>query len=173
MPQDEKSQSRTRPIGTLSIDVKTIFDRLTKCSVGDIVNYEDMSAIIGRDIRGEKASWILSSARKRALTQARMLFGAVPNIGIQRLNDSQIVDTGNHALRCIHRASMRAGRKMTAIQNFEALPADKKLQHNTQISALAVLAHVTKEGQMKKLEGLVSKAQVALPLQKTLEAFRE
>lgn len=176
MPQDKITDIETkkqRPIGTLSIDVKTIYDRLILSSVGDIVKYDDMSAMIGRDIRSVRAQWILGSARRRALVQARMLFAAVPKVGIQRLNDSQIVDTGDDALKRIHRLSLRTGRKMTAIQNFEALPAAKKLQHNTQVSALAMLAHMTKDGQMKKLEAAVSKAQVALPLQKTLEAFKE
>ena len=161
-----------RPQFLLSIDVKTCYDRLVAASVGDIIPYEQLEALVGRTVR-DKGAWILASARRRAFTQNSMLFGTISKVGLKRLNDQEIVDTATDAVLRIHQASLRAARRLTAVRDFDSLDAKYKMRHDVGISALALLAHITKEGQMKKLETAVSKSLRTLPLQKTLEAFRE
>lgn len=161
-----------RPIGTLSIDVKLVYERLAKCSTGDLVTYEDLSAIIGRDIR-LKANWVLGSARRRAFTQNQMLFGAIAKVGVKRLSDAEIVATGQDALTRIHKTSLRAARRMTAIRSFDTLDAPARTKHDTYLSALGVLSHLTKEKSMQRLEEKVKASGKTLALARTLEAFSE
>jgi hypothetical protein len=166
------TKSKMRPIGLLSIDVKTIYDLLARCSVGDVIAYATMQAAIGRSVTGT-GRWILASARRRALHQNAMLFGSVSKVGVKRLSDPEIVDTGKDAVDRIHRITNKSARNMTAIRDFDALPTESKVRHNTYLSALALLGHISKEKQLKRLQEKVNKEQVALPLAKTLEAFRD
>jgi len=163
---------KSKPTFAISIDVKTVYDRLAKASIGDIVLYKELEDLIGRPVR-EKHRWILESARRRCFTQDRMLFGAVSKVGVKRLSDQEIVDTSHDAITRIHRASLRAARRLTVIGNYDSLPAGHKVKHNTNASALALLNHLTKENQLKKLETKVTAATRTLPLQKTLDAFRD
>jgi hypothetical protein len=145
---------------------------LIKTNIGDVVPYSELEELVGRSVR-DKGAWILSSARRRAFTQNSMLFGTISKVGVKRLNDQEIVDTAGAAITRIHKASLRAARNLTAIRDFESLDTTYKTKHNTGASALALLNHITKEGQLKKLEEKVSKSLRTLPLQKTLDAFRE
>jgi hypothetical protein len=163
----------TRPLFLISIDVKSTYDLLIKANVGDIIKYEEIEALLGRSVRGEKGAWILSSARRRAFTQNSMLFGTISKVGVKRLDDREIVDSTHDALTRIHRASLKAARRLTAIRDFDALGTSYQTKHNTNASALALLVYVTKESQLKKIEDKVAKSLRTLPLQKTLDSFRE
>jgi len=161
-----------RPIGLLSIDVKTIYDRIIKAGVGDTITYAEMEGLIGRPVR-EHGQWILMSARRRALMQNGMVFGVVKKIGVRRLSDSEIVNLGADFVGRVHRLSNKAVRTIACVQDFNALPAEAKLKHGTYASAMGMLAYITREKQIKRLEERVDKAQASLPLQKTLDAFKE
>jgi hypothetical protein len=167
-PQD----SKPRPIGTMSIDVKTIYERLRKTTVGETVKYSDLETLIGRPVR-ERNGWLLLSARRRLLYQDGILFGVVQKIGVKRLTDSEIVAAGRDDLSRIHRAALRGGRKLTSVQDYNGLSQPDKLLHGVTGSALAVLSHLTKEKQLKRIEAEIEKDPRTLPLQKTLAAFKE
>lgn len=165
--------SSKRPIGALSVDVKLIHDRLRKASIGDIVKDEELSAILGRDVQG-KAAWIVRSAIKKAAYENHIAFGRLKRLGWKRLNDSEKVDTYYGALRTIRRKAQRETRWLTAtLDDYDTLPAEVRLRHDTAISAMPIIAHIASEKQLAKISERVQKAHSALPLQKTLDAFSE
>lgn len=159
-----------RPIGLLSIDTKAVYDRLTKAKMGETVSYDELSQLIGRDIRNG-AYWCLQSARRKALIDG-LVFGSVSKVGIKRLNDTEIVDTGHDAVTRIHRLSTRSARKV-ALAEYSTLSPESKVKFNTHVSILGVMAHMTRSKQVAKLTESVTKAQASLPLAKTLEAFKQ
>lgn len=161
-----------RPIGVMSIDVKTVYDMLRRCEIGDTVTYEDMEKSIGRSVRYQNR-WILSSACRRLLAQDSMLFGTVSKVGVKRLSDSEIVGVGQDTVQRIHRSALRGTRKLSAIRNYDGLSKSDKVRHGVQASALGILAHVTKERQLRRIEAKIENDPMTLPLQKTLEAFKE
>jgi hypothetical protein len=166
-PQDSK-----RPIGTMSIDVKTVYERLRKAAVGEAIEYSELESLIGRTVR-ERNAWLLLSARRRLLSQDGILFGVVRNVGVRRLTDSEVVAAGRDELSRIHRAALRGGKKLTSVQDYDGLSKPDQLLHGVTGSALAVLSYLTKEKQLKRIEAAIEKDPRTLPLQKTLAAFKE
>lgn len=158
-----------RTIPGLSIDTKMLSDRLALLPVGETLPYEDLSSVIGRDVRTEARS-NLTSAMHRLLSEG-VVFAAVRGIGIKRLTDEEIVGIGPETVAKVRRAARRAGTKLSAVQDFAALPATAQTQHNMSMSVLGVLLHLTKPKTIRQLEARIGEAQAALPLQRTLEAL--
>lgn len=161
-----------RAIGTLSIDVKTICDLLRTVKTDEVATYSDLSKLIGRSVR-DNNSWILSSARKRLLSQDGILFGTIPNVGLKRLRDADIIAASRDELSRVHRGALRGMRKIRAIQDYESLSHEQKVLHGVTASALGIIAHVTKEKQLARIQEKIEKSPTTLPLQRTLDAFRE
>jgi len=159
-----------RTIPGLSIDTKTITDRLAKASVGEVVPYSELTLLIGRDVQHE-ARPTLSSALRR-LGNEGIVFGCVRGLGVKRLTDAEIVGVGPATLSKIRRAARRAQTKLAAVADFDALPRAAQTTHNMSLSVLGVLSHLTKGSTVRLLEGRIEQAQAALPLAKTLDALR-
>jgi hypothetical protein len=161
-----------RPIGLISIDAKSIYDRLMKCAVGEIVSYEELNALIGRDVRNG-AHYALATACKKAMRQTGAVFGVIRKVGVKRLNDEEIAQSLTGPVERIHRTANAGLRRGACVENFSALPRELQAQHNANLSLLGVMSHFTKGRQITALTARVEKAQATLPLQKTLEAFKE
>lgn len=159
-------------IQSLSLDSKMIYERLKKTEIGDIIPYSELSTLIGRNAQnGGRGS--IQTARRKSLREDYMVFGVIHNVGLKRLSDLEIVATGEDTVTKIRRASARGFRIITAIRDFDKLPNDKKILHNTYASVLGALSMATTAARMKKLEGRVAEAKASLSLTGTLEAFRD
>lgn len=160
-----------KAIQQLSIDAKMIYDQLIIASVGDTVTYAELTSLIGRDVQ-QKGRGALITARRRARNIDRIIFGTVRDSGLLRLNDTEIVETGEGTLRHIRRAARRGAQKVLCVQNFNSLPNEKKIQHNTFVSMFGVMAEITKPNKIKAIEKRVESAQAVLPVAKMMEELR-
>jgi hypothetical protein len=158
-------------IPALSVDARMVFERLATAPVGETVTYKELNALIGRDTQNGGRP-VIASARRKAMSEHRMVFAVVKNVGLKRLNDVEIVDTAQHDLSKVHRAARRAGRRITMVE-FDKLPNDRKVRHNTFMSMFGALHSMTTQGSVKILEKRVAESQAALPLAKTLEVFQK
>lgn len=158
-----------RSIPGLSIDTKTLSDRLARAEVDEIVTYQELTSLIGRDVQSI-ARGNLNSAVRRMLADGRV-FACVHGVGVKRLNDHEIVGVGTQVLSKVRRTTNRARVKLAAVQDFDALPRDEKATHNMAMSVLGVLSHMTKPSTVRQLETRIDEARTALPLQKTLDAL--
>lgn len=159
-----------KPDFEISVDRRMLTDRLRQVAVGESITYKALSEVISRDVQGP-AHGALAGARETLLKNDGIVFGTIRGEGLKRLDDSEIVKTGESAIRRVRRASRRAA-QIIAIADYTKLPQEAKVQHNTHLSVLGMLATVTKSTAIKKIEGKVSQAQTALPLAATLEAFK-
>lgn len=156
-------------IPSISIESQEIRRRLEKCVIGDEVSYEELSALAMGDITEEKR-FALQTARKALMHEKGMVFECIVGIGVKRLNDSEIIRTGENTLGRIHRLSHRGLEKLSCV-NYDNLKPREQIEHNARFSALGALHHVTKPNQIKRLQGAVEKAAGRLQLEETLAAF--
>lgn len=157
-------------IAALSLDAKLLYERLKSAKIGDVVTYQELSNIIGRDVL-DPGRGLLQTARRKALREDYFVFGIVRKEGLKRLSDLEIVATGEDTVGRIRRTARRGFRTITAVKDFEALPNEAKIRHNVYASMLGAVAMAASAPQMKKLEKKVSEAKAQLSLTKTLEAF--
>jgi len=154
-----------------SIDVKTLCKAFAESHVGQIFTYKDLSQLIERDVQTEARN-ILTSARKITQRELGYVFGTIHGEGLKRLSDIEIVQTGTQTVARIRHASHRG---VARISNAapEKLPLEGRVQMNTYLSVFAMLQTSLQEKRIKKLEARVAQAESRLPLDKTLEAFKD
>lgn len=154
----------------LSIDTRIVYDLLMKAAVGDTVTFTAIGKELGREVHGAEPH--LQSALHRCQSNDNRVFANIRKVGYKRLSDAEIVTTGERETEMLRRRAKRAGNRLTCVENFDGLPNDLKVKHNTYLSLFGAITAMSKTGSVKKLEGEVFRAQAALPLAKTLEAFK-
>ena len=157
-------------IAELSVDTQVIEKRLAQLNPGETVSYGELSKLIDRDVQGP-ARHVLESARRRLLKDKQMVFDAVWNEGIKRLEDSDIALLGRRALKHIGRTAKLCVRRQ-ACADYESLPVDTRRTMDASNSMLGAIHAVTKPSMTKKIEDKVAQTQARLPIGTTLEAFK-
>lgn len=163
--------SQKRTVGMMSVDAQVLAEALQRVKPGEAISYQELSDAIGRDIRNG-AHYVLSSARKYLEREERIVFDVVQAQGLVRLNDEQIALTSMRSIRHVHR-TVRRGRQRLLAADYNSLSKQAQTVHNTNLSVMGVMEHVTKPSQVKKLSAKVESGGKALAFQKTLEAFQE
>lgn len=153
----------------MSIDTRMLYDRLKEAAIGEVVSFTQMQEILGRLVDG--ASSNLQSALHRLETDG-IAFANVRGVGYQRMNDVEVVNTAESAREGLRRKAKRAIKRLTCVQQFDALPNELKVKHNAAISGFGAIASIMSPGRVKALEEQVAKAGAQLPLAKTLESFK-
>ena len=158
------------PIPLLSVDTKRIYDRLSKAEVGEVVPYEELTELIGRNVCAE-ARYCVDSARRMLRNQDGIIVKPVHGVGVKRLTDLEKALLGPAALHSIRGKARRAMREITCVDDFSALPPDAQVKHNASLSVLGAIQHFSGSRKLAAIEGKVAEAKAALPVQKTLEFF--
>lgn len=122
---------------------------MRKAETGQTITYKEFSVAAKRDVQSD-GRHILDSARRMALNDG-IVFGTKMNVGLVRLDDSQITHTGNHYVDKARRTA-RKGCKTLACAKYEKLSADEKVKHTLYGSALKLMAHVGKRQSIAKIE---------------------
>jgi hypothetical protein len=157
---------------SLSADSRLVYNRLKAANVGDTIPYAELSQIVGRNVQTTARS-TLDTARRMAMREDRYVFGVSANVGLVRLDDCSIVDFGSTGAVRARRAIRKSARVLGCVADFNAMPNDKKIQHNAMLSLYGALYEAVKPSGIAKVELAVDKASGELPMRKTLELFAQ
>lgn len=159
------------PMFIASLEVQKLCTAFAESYIGQLFTYKYLSSLINKDVQTEARS-ILVSARKITQRELGFVFGTVYGQGLKRLSDIEIVQTGGETVVKIRRTSRR-GAERIAHAAPEKLPVETRIQQNMYLSVLAMVHSTMTEKRLKKLEERVAQAESRLPLDKTLDAFRD
>ena len=158
----------------IEIDARALSDLLDTAKPGDVVTYDALSQLIGRNVRG--AAWsALTKARREQLKKQR-LFECVRDVGLKLETDATIAEgVPEYARKRIRSVAKRCGAKLAAIADFDKLSNDQKTRVLTAQSIVGAVAAFTSAAGARRVEKLIGEATnaKALPLAATLEAFKE
>jgi len=161
-----------KPMFVKSVDTKKVVEVLLQVPPNGTVSYADLSKVIGRDVTKE-ARHVLESARRIVFAQEQTIFDAIRGEGIKRADDIAVINSLDDGFAKIRRTAKRYNRRAEhGVKDFNALPNDLKIKHNTARSMLGVVEHIMKQSQVKQFEVKVAKAADSLSLASTLEAFK-
>lgn len=135
-----------------------------------MVEYGELSRLISGDVQG-KHRYLLETARRVLVKEDRIVVECVFGKGVKRLENDAIPALGDLARGRISRLSKRTARKL-ACADYEKLSKEQRLEWNTHMSLMGVLASVTKPQKVLQLKAAVSAMEDRLPLNKTLELFK-
>lgn len=108
-----------------SVETLKVVEHLAQMCVSDTVTYKELDIIAGIDVR---ESGRLHSARNIIQRESQMVFGVIRGVGLQRLDDSQIVHTADDRRNRIRRAAHR-GRKTLSCADFKKLSKEDRIKH--------------------------------------------
>lgn len=157
----------------MSIDTRLAFERISRCAPDEIVTYEELSEILGRDAQSSGRHNVDSARRMllRGEGGTRMAFSAVAGVGIKRMADSELANSGRHFMSRIRGISKRGAQTLAAVGDFDSLPNESKIAHNAALSLLGAIAQASKEKAIQKVESAVESANEKLSFAKTLALF--
>lgn len=164
------SNSTPKSTPELCSDSRAIGSELTSAAIGSVVTYDQLSSIIGHDIRTPRYRALLASARSRLLKEG-VLFEAVRGQGLKRLDDSSIAKSGPGRVRKVHRVAKNETRKMLCADQSK-LTNSERITHNASLSMVGAIAEVSRPKQLAALEKRISESPSRLSLEATLDAFR-
>jgi hypothetical protein len=163
--------SNERQRFTASYETRLLYERLRKLRVKEIVSYQELSKIIGQDVQVEGRG-ALTSARKMAQREDRIVSDAITNVGIIRISDTETVAGASLTFKKVRRAVQRGTDRLTSV-DFDKLSSDDKLRHNASISALMVVKMMGRPKTIERLSTAVNTTNTGqLPIARTLELFR-
>lgn len=161
----------SKTIQAISIESIELIKRLEKAQIGETITYDELSKVAMADVKEEKRG-ALMTAQKHVLNEKQFVFETIRNVGIKRINDSEIVAHAEGPIQRIQRISRRALRRLSCV-DFEKLSNREKVLHNTKMSALGMLHHLSAPSKIKQIESAVTKANSRLELTQTLDVFRK
>lgn len=152
-----------------SADTKILESLLAEAKIGDMVTYEAMSKAIGRDVR-EHALSSLRTARRGLEKEKRIVFGVEKNVGLKRLQDSEIVATAEASRKHLQRTAKRSLTRLAAVE-FEKLNEDDRRRHVTYSAQMGAVAMFAAKSSTNKIESKVNGSSRDLPIGETLKLF--
>lgn len=161
-----------RPSVTTATDRRLLIDRLLEVPVGEVLTYEAITDLLGRDVRTTSACRsALHSALNHLRRHRSAIYAAVPKVGYKRLDDCGKVTAAESTMRRAHRAAHRSAAILAAVEKFDAMPEDSRTRHNALMSIAGAIALGTSKKSLDKVQERVREVGRVLPLQRTLDAF--
>jgi len=154
-----------------SFEVLELIKNLSILKQGESIKYSTLTEIIMGDCSpgGVKYPYLLS-ARRILTNENKMLFRAVPNEGLERLDDPGIVNRSDKKLAAATRAAEKEMRILTFV-DFEKLSPEHQLTHNTNMSVFNVLKTVGATDKVKKIRNEIGNLGNRLEIAETIKAF--
>jgi len=155
-----------------SIETSELIKKLSLLNQGDLIKYGDLATIAMGDCSpgGLKYHYLLS-ARRALLNKYNMVFRAVPNEGLERLVDAQIVARSVKKLANVTRAAKKEMRILTFV-DFDKLSPEQMLTHNTNMSILNVMKTVGQADKINKIKNQIGNMGNRLEIAETIKAFQ-
>ncbi len=151
-----------------SLETQSLVDRFLQLEDDELVTYQELSAIIRKDVQHEGMHH-RSTAMRIARNEHLVCLACVNGEGVKRLTPEATAETGKMTIGKVRRESKRGLQRLACVK-FDKLSTEKKLQHNISASILGVLRMMGGSGARKKLANSTTDT-AQLPVQRTLEQF--
>lgn len=160
----------TKSIAELSIDTRVLVSVLNRVATGALLAYETLSKAISRDVQGDSRA-VLSSARRIVQRDYGIVFACVSGVGLKRLSSADVVDQSSRHIEKSHRCAHRGIKELSSVDTSQ-LTNDQAVSFSARVSHLGVIANMTTDRAIKKIENVQQASQQLLSLAQTLDAFK-
>lgn len=158
----------SNPAFKLSLATRLLSEFLSKVPVGTSVTFSELSNAAGETVTSTSGS--LRSAFTRIRRDHQIVFESVRGCGYKRLNDIEIVDSGeNHAQR-MRRSAERCVEVLSCVE-WNSLPEQKKREHNAKMGIMSLVATFTRPDAMKRVEERAPEDRQEMTINNILRAY--
>ena len=160
----------TKTIAEKSVDTLLIENRLRQTEVNDEVSYNELSTILGRDVR-QFCAYNLYSARN-CLEREGIFFETIRNQGVKRIDNRTAVTTSVKFVNQSRRAASRGIKRLSSVP-FAELDEESKKEHLSRSAQFGAISLFSKESAHKKIATKVDSNSERVPVGKVLELFQQ
>lgn len=157
-----------QPAFRVSADTTALIRILMTAKPGDLISWERLSTELGRDASPEGPAYTaVCSARRIVERDERIAFETVPTVGLRRLANDEIVDSGDKFLIRARRTAKRGVQRLICVE-FDALTNEHKTQHNAKVSMMSAICEFASQKSLRRIEQRIvaDSATAALPAAK-------
>ena len=151
-----------------SADTSIIENRLRNTKPGDLVTYDELSTLLGRDVL-EHCRGNVGSAR-RTLIKESIFFDCVSKEGYKRLDNNEAVNASEHYTTRAKRAARR-GLNHLANVPFDGLSDEAKKKHLTTSAQLGAIDLFGSSKAAHKIETVIKDTSHQIAIGETLKLF--
>ena len=119
-----------------------------------MVSYEELTALVGRDIRNGAYS-NLGTARRFVQREHQIVFDVVPNVGLRRMTDEEIVGSADRDLRHMSKTTRKTAHRLTCVK-FAELPREQQVEHNAKLSVLGVMGMMARPASVQTVQKAIA-----------------
>ena len=154
-------------------DVARLVERLTAASIGEVLTFGELDAVIGRSVQNRR--YLLVRAMDRVNVETGAVFESVFGVGYRRMEIDRVPNVGVHARKRMRGIARRGSRRLTnAAQRANDLPSPVALQINRELAVLGLLQSLARDSTAAKASvdaSSTSPAPQAVVARKLLEAL--
>lgn len=155
-----------------SIETKALVERLLKVEKEETVTYDELTTLIGRDVRKARGYGSLRNARTAMIRDHGINFECVPKTGLIRASPLQTVSASRIRSKNQSRAAQRNAERLNCAE-FTKLTQDDQRSFVALMTVFAITKTITQKKGLKKLEGTINpEKQRQLSMEATLEIFK-
>jgi alkylated DNA nucleotide flippase Atl1 len=157
-------------IKEMAPETRIVIDRLKRMQIGDVVTYGELSAACGKPVSGQ--TFNLATARRFLVKHNHMVFEAIRNVGLKRLDDTELATSASDKfVEKSRRHAKRSAQKMACVEDYSRLSPAAQIAHTIKISFFGAIAYMARKGQLEKASRAVAGRSGELPISETLKAF--
>lgn len=160
---------QNKSIPEISVDSMTLYKRLVELDEGEVVEYDALTDLIKRDVRGEAYS-NLDTAKRRCESNDLIVIKPVRGVGVRRIPNDEIVAVAGDRLNKARRQTKR-GLGELACADYDKLTPDQRLKHNASAAMLGTIHFMSKPSKIKSIETKLGAGNGKLSVNQTLELF--
>jgi len=146
-----------------SLETELLEKRLLELEPGQAVSYEDLTKIIGMDVRPGKGRGYQRLHSARQSIRTHVFFAG--DGGVRRLTDSEILELQATRTKHIHKTANKSQKEILAVDVSKLTPETKVL-FNLRLSHALLLAQATTAASVKRISAAVAASQDKLPANK-------
>jgi hypothetical protein len=154
----------------LAFETRQLIDMGKEIREGETWLYSDMSKKLGATYPYDGKG--LYSARRILLRDFGIIFIAVKNVGLRRLDNKEKVGITGQAIETTQRLVRRTSKKLGTI-DFMTLPDELRVEVNTGMTVLKVMEHATNRKTFERVRAVVNESKGILSVGRTMELFGE
>lgn len=159
-----------QPLFRASSDTQALVRLLSSATVGQLITWKALSEMLGhRADPGGPGYPSTLSARKVLERDYQIAFEAEPTLGLRRLENVEIVQSGDRFISRARRAVKRGILRLTCV-DFAKLPRARQVEHNAKVSAMSAIAELGSQKAISRIERSIADSNAALPAAKAAVA---
>jgi hypothetical protein len=151
-----------------SINAKLLVVRLQKATVDDLIDYAELSQLVGCDVQ-HKGRGALETARRIVMRQDGKVFEPVRGVGLKCLSHAETVQVASIFMNRTRNLANRTKRKLDTITDPGSLDSPSFAKFALVGSMVALMKDLTKEKTQKKIEGYCESSKSLAGVDKVLE----